>query len=124
MVEAVQAYDRDLTLLLLPGSRALDLAEQAGLRGVGEAFADRAYTAAGTLVPRDRPGAVLHDPDQVAERVLRLVTEGVLAADDGTLIRPDARSICLHGDTPGAVAIARSVSRGLAEAGVRIEAFA
>lgn len=123
VVEAVRAHGGGLALLLLPGSRAGELARQAGLRVVGEAFADRAYTPAGTLVPRREPGAVLHDADRVRARMVRFATEGVLETTDGSLLRPEAESICLHGDTPGAVELARAVRAGLEEAGMRIESF-
>lgn len=123
VVDAVRAFGGGLSLLLLPGSLALRLAEQAGTEGVAEAFADRAYNPDGTLVSRREPGAVLHDPQIVAARMVRLATEGVLEAVDGTLIRPDARSICLHGDTAGAVALSRAVRSGLEAAGVQIASF-
>lgn len=124
VVDAVRAYGGDLPLLLLPGSIALDLARNAGLRGVGEAFADRGYRADGTLVPRREPGAVLHDPDEVAARMLRLAAEGTLTAVDGTEIRISAESICVHGDSPGAVEMAAAVRKALTDAGVSIRAFA
>ena len=78
----------------------------------------------GTLVSRREPGAVLNDEDAVAARMVRLATEGVVAAVDGTDVRVDAESICLHGDTPGAVAMAAAVRRALEGAGVSIKAFA
>ena len=124
VVDAVKAFGGDLPLLLLPGSVALEKAGAAGLRGVAEAFADRGYNPDGTLVSRREPGAVLHDEAEVTARMVRLATEGVLTAVDGSDIRVEAESICLHGDTPGAVAMAAAVRSGLDEAGVRIEAFA
>jgi len=124
VVDGVRAFSRDLALLLLPGSLALTFAQDAGLRGVSEAFADRGYNPDGTLVSRREPGAVLHDEDLVTERMVRLATEGVLEAVDGTLIRPNAQSICLHGDTEGSVRLAAAVRAGLEGAGVRIESFA
>lgn len=124
LVEAMGAFGGDLALMGLPGSLVLDLAEGAGIRTVREAFADRGYRADGTLVPRRDPGAVLHDPGVVTARMVRLATEGVIEAVDGSLIRPDADSICLHGDTPGAVELARAVRAALEGAGVRIASFA
>lgn len=121
---AVADVDPSLALLGLPGSRSLAAAEAAGLRTVAEAFADRAYTPAGTLVPRREPGAVLDDPEEVARRVLRLVTEGVVEAADGSLVAVPADSVCVHGDTPGAVAMARRVREVLDAAGVAVRAFA
>lgn len=123
VVDAVKAFGGDLPLLLLPGSVALARAERAGLRGVAEAFADRGYTPAGTLVPRGEPGAVLHDAQAVAARTVRLAHEGVVEAVDGTDVRVAAESICLHGDTSGAVAMAAAVRAGLEEAGVSVRAF-
>ena len=123
VVDAVRSYDVDLPVLGLPGSQLLARARAAGLRTVTEAFADRGYTPEGTLVPRSQEGAVLHDPDEVARRVVRLVTEGVVTAVDGTDVAVSAASVCLHGDTPGAVTMAERVRAALDEAGVRVEAF-
>ena len=124
VVDAVRAYDSSLPLLGLPGSELLARAERTGLRTVREAFADRAYTPEGTLVSRSVEGAVLHDPAGVADRVLRMVTEGRLTAIDGTEIAVEAESVCLHGDSPGAVAMAEAVRTALDDAGVDVEAFA
>lgn len=124
VVEAVAAYDRSLPLLGLPGSLLLAEAERAGLRTVREAFGDRGYTPEGTLVPRSQPGAVLEDPDEVAARVLRMVREGEVVAVDGSVVAVEAESVCLHGDSPGAVAMARAVRAALADAGVAVTAFA
>ncbi|WP_156762124.1 LamB/YcsF family protein [Microbacterium karelineae] len=123
VVEAVHDVDPGLPLLLLPGSVALDLAERRGLRGVREAFADRAYTPDGRLVPRSEVGAVLHDADLVARRMERLAVEGVVEAIDGSDVRVEAGSICLHGDTPGSVAMAGAVRARLESAGVEIASF-
>jgi UPF0271 protein len=123
VVEAVRRYDPTLAVLGLPGSVLLDLAGEAGLRTVAEAFADRGYTPEGTLVPRTQPGALLHDPQEVAQRIVRLVTEGKVTAVDGTDIELGADSVCVHGDTPGAVAIATAVREALHAAGVEIGPF-
>lgn len=111
VVQAVVAYDASLTVLGLPGSALLAQAERAGLRVVGEAFADRAYRPDGTLVPRSEPGAVLDDPGAAAEQTLRLVRAGGIG------------SVCVHGDSPGAVAMATAVREALDDAGVDVEAF-
>lgn len=124
VVEAVRAYDDSLPVLGLPGSRLLEAAEAAGLRTVREAFADRAYTPEATLLPRSEPGAVLHDPAEVAERVVRLVTDGTLVAVDGSTVRVEADSVCVHGDSPGAVAMAIAVRDALVAQGVTVGAFA
>ncbi|MDT9595136.1 5-oxoprolinase subunit PxpA [Nocardioides zeae] len=123
VVDAVRALDPTLPVLGLPGSVLLRRAEAAGLRTVREAFADRAYAPDGTLVPRREPGAVLHDPDQVAARVVRLATEGVVEAVDSSSVRVEADSVCVHGDSPGAVAMAGAVRAGLEAAGVTLRAF-
>ena len=124
VVEAVLAYDPALPLLGLPGSELLAAGERAGLRTVREAFADRAYTPEATLVSRREPGAVLDDPDVVAARVVRLVTEGVVDAVDGSVVEVAAESVCVHGDSPGAVEMARAARTGLEAAGVCLRAFA
>jgi UPF0271 protein len=124
VVDAVAAVDTSLPILGLPGSVVLHRATAAGLRAVGEAFADRAYTPAGTLVPRTEPGAVLHDPAEVAARVVRLARDGVVTAVDGSDVEVRAESVCIHGDSPGAVGMARAVRRELEAAGVEIRAFA
>jgi UPF0271 protein len=124
VVEGVLLADAALPVLGLPGSRFLTAAEEAGLPTVAEAFGDRAYTEEGTLVPRGREGAVLTEPDTVVERSLGLAREGEVTALTGRRIPVRARSLCLHGDTPGAVELARRVRARLEEAGVRVEAFA
>ncbi|MCJ1681024.1 LamB/YcsF family protein [Streptomyces sp. APSN-46.1] len=113
-----------LPVLGLPGSLLLVAAAEAGLTAVPEAFADRAYTAAGTLVPRGEPGAVLHDPDVVVARAVRMAAEGSVVSADGLPVPVAARSLCLHGDTPGAAGLALRVRGALRAAGVRVEAFA
>ena len=124
VVAALVAYDPTLPLLGLPGSALLRCAEQAGLPTVEEAFADRGYTAQATLVPRTQPGALLEDPAEVAERMVRMLITGRMLSVDGVEIAVSAQSICVHGDTPGAVSMALAVRNALAEAGIRIRAFA
>ena len=124
VVDAIAAYDASLPLLGLPGSKLLAAGEAAGLRTVREAFADRGYTPEGTLVPRSEPGALLSDPGEVAARVVRLVTEGTLIAVDGSTVRIEADSVCVHGDSPGAVAMATGVRDALRAQGVELAAFA
>ncbi|MDR6911638.1 UPF0271 protein [Rhodococcus fascians] len=123
VAEAVAAYDPHLPVLGLPGSAFLDEAERVGLRTVAEAFADRAYTPQGTLVSRSEPGAVLSDPEAVAERVLTMITDGTVEAVDGTTVEVRAESICLHGDSPGAVAMANAVRDLLRVNAVDIASF-
>jgi UPF0271 protein len=124
VVDAVKSLGGELAILGLPGSEVLRLAEASGIRVVAEAFADRAYTPDGALVSRSLAGAVLEDADAIARRVLQMATESTVVAIDGTVIPMSAESICVHGDTPGAAAIAVSVRDTLIEAGVAIAAFA
>ncbi|SHN46287.1 LamB/YcsF family protein [Cryptosporangium aurantiacum] len=124
VVEAVGRYDPALPVLGLPGSVFLRLAEKAGLRTVSEAFVDRGYTPAGTLVPRGEPGALLQDPAEVAERMVRLVERGEIVAVDGTVVPVRADSLCVHGDSPGAIAMAEAVRGALVRAGVTLAPFA
>ncbi|WP_181036198.1 MULTISPECIES: LamB/YcsF family protein [unclassified Arthrobacter] len=123
VVEAVKSVDPGLPILGLPGSEVLRLAEAAGLRGVSEAFADRAYNPDGTLVSRKLPGAVLEDPAHVAEHVLRMATESAIRTVDGSILKINAESICVHGDSPGAVAMAAAVRTALSAAGITIATF-
>lgn len=123
VIDGVLLADAALPVLGLPGSRLLELARKAGLPAVPEAFADRAYTEEGTLVPRGQAGAVVTDPDAVVARSLSLARLGRVTSHAGKSIEVRARSLCLHGDTPGAVDLARRVRRALEESGVRVEAF-
>ncbi len=123
VAEAVRRYDPTLPVLGLPGSVWLAVAEGAGLTPVPEAFADRAYTPEGTLVSRREPDAVLHDPDDVAGRTVRIATRHEVVASDGSLVPVRADSVCVHGDSPGAVAMATAVRRGLEGAGVQVLPF-
>ncbi|MFI0355609.1 LamB/YcsF family protein [Actinomadura sp. 9N407] len=122
VADAVRAYDPALPLLTLPGSAMYEAAE--GLTVVAECFADRAYTPEGRLVSRREPGAVVHDRQAVVERAVRMAVDGTVVAVDGSEIVLNARSICVHGDTPGAVDLAQAVRAAVTEAGVRTEAFA
>jgi len=124
VVAAVRDYSAELPVLGLPGSAFLRAGEKAGLRTVREFFVDRGYTPEGTLVPRSQPGALLHDPSSVTTRVVRMVAEGVVTAVDGNDVAVTAESACVHGDSPGAVEMARAVRAGLDEAGVTLRAFA
>ncbi|MCZ7461534.1 LamB/YcsF family protein [Streptomyces sp. WMMC940] len=123
VVEGVVLTGERLPLLGLPGSVLHTMAEKAGLPVVTEAFADRAYAADGTLVPRGRAGSVLTDADAVVERSVSMARFGVVTSHCGRSVGVRARSLCLHGDTEGAVALARRVRGQLEESGVRVEAF-
>jgi UPF0271 protein len=123
IVAAVMDYDRSLPLLGLPGSALTRCASEAGVRVVVEGFADRAYQPDGTLVPRSQPGALLSDVDAVVERAIRLALVGEAEAIDGTVIASPVESLCVHGDTPGAVEMARRIRAALDSAGVRLAPF-
>jgi UPF0271 protein len=124
VVAAVLAYDPALHVVGLPHSEFLRQAAEAGLSTIREAFADRAYSADGSLVSRANPGAVLHDPAEIGARVTRLVRTGQIVAATGETVDVDADSICVHGDSPGAVVIATVVRDALTGAGVRLRPFA
>jgi 5-oxoprolinase (ATP-hydrolysing) subunit A len=124
VVEAVLEYDRSLPVLGLPGSLWLRLAERSGLTVVHEAFADRAYAADGTLVPRSQPGAVLHEPDQIARRCVALAIGEEITDVDGRALLLTPASVCVHGDTPGAADLARRARAALVDAGVTLSPFA
>lgn len=124
VVEAVLRYDVSLPLLGLPGSAVLRLATEAGLTAVPEAFADRAYTSEGRLVPRTGAGAVLTDAAEIAARSVRIARSGEVVAVDGGTVQVAARSLCVHGDTPGAVEVAGQVRAALTDAGVPLVPFA
>jgi len=119
---AVEGLVSDMAILAIDNSAQSDVAEALGFRTVREAYADRAYQPNGLLVPRQMPGAVLHDRAAIAERAVRLAQSGEIVAVDGAIIRTTSRSLCIHGDTPDAVEIARTVKAGLASAGVEIRA--
>jgi UPF0271 protein len=124
VVQAVVDVDPTLPVLGLPGSAFLRLAAEAGMTTVAEAFADRAYTPEGTLVSRRLPGAVLHDPAEIARRCVAMAAGAPVADVDGGPLVLTPESICVHGDTPGAVDIARRVRAALTEAGVALAPFA
>ncbi len=118
--DAVLEVDPDLTLVLLAGSAWVDIAGKMGVRIAREVFADRGLNADGTLVPRSKPGAVIHDVGEVADRSLRLVLDGTVTAITGETVHVEADTICLHGDTPGAVELAAALKETFQAAGVRL----
>ena len=118
--EAVLEVDPDMVLLALAGSRWISIAEDMGLGVAREIFADRALNADGTLVSRSQPGSVIHDTEEVVERSLKMVTEGMANAITGEEIEIQADSLCLHGDTPGAVEMAKALKRELEVAEIEI----
>src|SRR5919106_988142 len=124
IARAVARFSTDLSLVGLAGSEPMaSAAADAGLRFVPEAFADRAYNADGSLVPRGTDGAVISDPDQAAAQAVSIAARRSVTAADGTIVAVEAESICCHGDTPGAVAIAGAVHDALTGAGITVAAF-
>lgn len=123
VVKAVAAYDDALPILGLPGSALLRRASAAGLETVREAFVDRGYRADATLVPRDQAGALIDDPLRAARRAVRLVRDGTVDSVGGEAVSVSARSLCVHGDSPGAVEMAQAVRDALVEAGIALRPF-
>jgi UPF0271 protein len=123
IARAIAAFSRDLIVFALPDSELLRAARAEGLRAVSEAFADRAYEADGSLVSRSRPGSVIHDASAVVSRVVQMAKDGTVAAIDGTMLRLQPDTICVHSDTPGADDLAASLRRALETAGVTVRAI-
>lgn len=120
VIDGIRAFDRDIAVMLLPGGVAVDIARDAGLRVIAEAFADRGYNPDGTLVKRGTEGAVLHDADQVADRVRRIASDGSIVAVDGTVLNVGAESVCVHGDSPDSVGLTRAIVEKLAADGIEL----
>ncbi|MEI9751269.1 5-oxoprolinase subunit PxpA [Moellerella wisconsensis] len=123
VIDAMLALDKQLELVVLAGSPLVQWAKDAGLNTVAEAFSDRAYHADGRLVSRQQAGAVLHDPQQVAERMVQLVQQGGLMSIEGQFTPIEADSICVHGDSPGAVEMARQLRLALEQQGITVGSF-
>lgn len=122
VIDGIKAFG-DLPVMLLPGAYAAEYATSQGLRVIQEVFADRAYNPDGTLVSRREEGAVIHDPSVVAERVLRMATSGEIEAIDGSVLTLEAESVCVHGDSPGAVTMAEQIKNTLESNGVQVGSF-
>ncbi|HWI19424.1 MAG TPA: 5-oxoprolinase subunit PxpA [Vicinamibacterales bacterium] len=120
VARAVAGFDRSLILFGLPNSELLRAGEAAGLKVAAEVFADRAYDPDGSLTARSKAGSVIHDTPAVVERAIEMVREKTVVAVDGSTIKLQADTICLHGDTPGAAEHARAVRAGLEAAGFRV----
>ncbi len=123
VLTAVRAMPGNLALLAISGTQLEQAARAAGHPVFSEIFADRAYQPNGQLVPRSQPGAVIHDAAAATERLLRFLDTGLMPTLDGPPVRLAAQSVCVHGDTPGAVALARSLRERLAAAGVTLAPF-
>ncbi|NIF46444.1 LamB/YcsF family protein [Enterobacter sp. Ap-1006] len=124
VLDAILAFDASLPLVVLAGSPLLAWAQQKGVATVSEAFADRAYHADGSLVSRREPGAVLHDAGQVAARMLQLITEGGVESIEGVFTPIQADSICVHGDSAGALAMAQAIRNLFISQEIEVQAFA
>ena len=120
IAEAVRSLDKGLILVVLAGSAWVNIAKEQGLRVAGEAFADRAYSADGSLVPRSQPGAVIKDKKEVAERVIGMIEEGRVKAITGEDVTIKADTICLHGDSPGALELAIHLRSALGDRGIKV----
>ncbi|HMM19708.1 MAG TPA: 5-oxoprolinase subunit PxpA [Selenomonadales bacterium] len=123
IAEAIKSVDPSLYMVCSCGSAMVKAAQSAGVRYVEEAFADRAYTREGTLVPRKQAGAVIHDVREVAARVLQLITTGRVGTIDGAEVALAAQTICVHGDTPGAVEMIKEIRTQLDREGVDVVPF-
>jgi len=123
IASAIKAVDPNLIFVVLANSKLVQAGEAANLPMVHEVFADRAYEDNGMLMSRKIPGSVLHDPKQIAERVVRMVQDGAVVAASGKVIKMRTDTICIHGDTPGAVDIARGLRKALKDAGIEVAPF-
>jgi UPF0271 protein len=123
IASAIKAVDRNLKFVVLANTRLVTAGEAAGLPLVHEVFADRAYEDDATLVSRRKPGAVLHDTAQIAERVVRMVQDRAVVSVSGKTIKVQLDTVCIHGDTPGAVEIARAVRQALKDRGIEVRPF-
>ncbi|AEK73955.1 LamB/YcsF family protein [Thermococcus sp. 4557] len=120
VIEGIADFDRNPIFVALSGSRPAEIAEEMGVKVAHEVFADRAYNPDGTLVPRSKPGAVIHEEEAIAERVISMVKDGGVRAINGEWVELRADTICVHGDNPKAVQIAARIRRVLEEEGVRV----
>jgi UPF0271 protein len=123
IARAAASIDISLVLFGLPGSQLLLEGRRAGLPVAAEVFADRAYLADGTLVPRSRAGSVMHDPTEVVRRAVRMARDRSVTSVDGTVVPLEVDTICVHGDTPGAAALAAAIRGALEADGVRVESL-
>lgn len=123
IARAIKAFDANLIMFGLPNSPMIDAGRAAGLKVASEGFADRAYEPDGSLTPRSRPGAVVHDPALVVERAVRMVRDGVVLTIQGAAIPMTVDTICVHGDTPGAPELTRRIRAGLEAAGIDVRSL-
>jgi UPF0271 protein len=123
IASAIKAVDRNLIFVVLANSKLVGAGDAAGLPMAHEIFADRAYEDDGSLVSRRKPGAVLHDPAAIAQRVVRMVQDGAVTSISGKVIKMRVDTVCIHGDTPGAVDIGRGVRQALKDNGIDVAPF-
>ncbi len=123
VARACAAIDRDLFFVAIPGTEIEKAGEKLGLRVVREIYADRTYDDAGNLTPRKEPGAVIHDPDLACRRVIQMLEEQAITSVNGKKIPVRIDTICVHGDNPAAVGMARSIREALTRAGVTLRPF-
>jgi UPF0271 protein len=123
IARAVRAFDRSLILFGLPNSELLRAGEHAGLRVASEGFADRAYEPDGSLTSRSRPGSIIHDPEELVRRSMRMVTEGRVTATDGSELTFHVDTLCTHGDTPGAALLTERLRKGLEQHGISVRSL-
>ncbi|USQ77829.1 LamB/YcsF family protein [Ornithinimicrobium cryptoxanthini] len=122
IVEATRLFDPSLPILCQDGTATWTIAQESGIRVVAEAFVDRAYTADGLLLPRTQPNALVTDPDEAAQRAVRMVTHGRITAQSGEEFPISAQALLVHSDTPGAVEVARRTRKALQKAGIQLSA--
>ena len=123
IASAIKAVDPKLIFVVLANSKLVTAGEKANLPLMHEVFADRAYGDDGLLVSRSKPCAVLHDPKQIAERVVRMVQDGAVVSVTGKVMKMRTDTVCIHGDTAGAVEIGRNVRSALDAAGIKVAPF-
>ena len=123
IAEATRDFDSACILVGLAGSELIQAGKSAGLTTAGEAFADRTYQADGSLTPRTQPGALIHDPQLAAERVVKMVLRSSVTSQQGTEIPLSADTICIHGDSPGAAQLAKTIRERLAQQGIEAQPF-
>jgi UPF0271 protein len=123
LAEAIKSVDPDLYMVCLSNSTMVEAAKKTGTRHVQEIFADRAYTNQGLLVPRGQEGAVIHDPEKVAERVLMMARERRIISVDGTSVPVNAETVCVHADTPGSIGLLKSIRAKLEKEKITFKAF-
>jgi len=120
IAEAVFEIDPNIALMALANSQMIEAANDVGLRTISEVFADRAYEDDGSLMPRNKPGALIHDENICTQRILQMLKEGSVSSASGKLVKVKADSICVHGDNPSALLFVKKITETLKLEGVKI----